>query len=50
MKKYSFKLQHDKGTVNITVVCTSLQAAIKAVTSMELAPESSIMEIKITKQ
>jgi hypothetical protein len=47
-KKYTFTLKHDNGTQKISLIDISLNNAIGRITEMEGAPESAILNIKIT--
>jgi hypothetical protein len=45
MKKYTITLKHDKGTVKISTVSTSMEQAIKTVLDWENAPFNSVKKV-----
>jgi len=49
IKKYTFRLHHDKGTVKLTTTATTLTDAINIICDNEMCPEQALQLVQITK-
>ena len=47
MKKYTITLKHDNGKVKLNINAASISDAIKAVLTIEGAPECAIVNVKV---